>query len=66
MTEPPVPTKDLVVPLQLVLELEIGPVPRGYLRGANGQASFSGWMQLLAAIEDALVLASEDGPASLP
>ncbi len=51
-------SRDPAVSVQLVLELSPGPLPIGRLVGPDVTTSFSGWMQLLAAIEDALAIAS--------
>ena len=50
--------------VQLVLELNPGPVPIGHLHGSNVDANFSGWMQFLAAIEEALAKSPGGAPAS--
>jgi hypothetical protein len=50
--------------VQLVLELNPGPVPIGHLHGSNVDTTFSGWMQFLAAIEEALAKSAGGAPAS--
>ena len=50
--------------VQLVLELNPGTVPIGHLHGSNVDTTFSGWMQFLAAIEEALAQSTGGAPAS--
>jgi hypothetical protein len=55
---------DALASVHLVLELNAGPVPIGHLHGSNVDTTFSGWMQFLAAIEEALAKSPGGAPAS--
>lgn len=50
--------------VKLVLELNPGTVPIGHLHGSNVDTTFSGWMQFLAAIEEALAKSPGGAPTS--